>query len=103
MSQRVHGRQLASRKGLARDKRPSTIGGVLRNLRVRNHWTLKEMSRQIAIPVSTLSKVENGHLTLTYDKLVELHLVIICRRFPNGNTVAARETEYLQKRSLRKC
>ena len=72
MSQRVHGRLLASRQGLARDKRPSTIGGVLRNLRVRNHWTLKEMSRQIAIPVSTLSKVENGHLTLTYDKLVEL-------------------------------
>jgi transcriptional regulator with XRE-family HTH domain len=50
----------------------STLGRLLRSLRVRNGWTLKEMSRRTSIPVSTLSKVERDTLTLTYDKLVQL-------------------------------
>ncbi len=46
-----------------------TLGGLLRGLRTRNGWTLKEMSNRSGIPVSTLSKVEHDRLTLTYDKL----------------------------------
>src|SRR3954467_8968345 len=46
-----------------------TLGGVMRALRARNGWTLKEMSDRSGIPVSTLSKVEHDRLTLTYDKL----------------------------------
>ncbi len=46
-----------------------TIGGLLRGLRARNGWTLKEMSARSGIPLSTLSKVEHDRLTLTYDKL----------------------------------
>jgi transcriptional regulator with XRE-family HTH domain len=46
-----------------------TIGGLLRSLRARNHWTLKQMSARSGIPLSTLSKVEHDRLTLTYDKL----------------------------------
>ena len=46
-----------------------TLGGLLRGLRTRNGWTLKEMSDRSGIPVSTLSKVEHDRLTLTYDKL----------------------------------
>jgi transcriptional regulator with XRE-family HTH domain len=53
-------------------KRESTLGAVIRNLRSRNDWTLREMSEQTGIPVSTLSKVEHNRLTLTYDKLQEL-------------------------------
>ncbi len=49
-----------------------TLGGVLKALRARNGWTLKEMSDRTAIPVSTLSKVEHDRLTLTYDKLQQL-------------------------------
>jgi transcriptional regulator with XRE-family HTH domain len=49
-----------------------TLGGLLRGLRARNGWTLKEMSERIDIPVSTLSKVEHDRLTLTYDKLLQL-------------------------------
>jgi transcriptional regulator with XRE-family HTH domain len=45
---------------------------LLRSLRSRNGWTLKEMSQRTNIPVSTLSKVEHDRLTLTYDKLVQL-------------------------------
>lgn len=49
-----------------------TLGTVLRGIRSRNGWTLKEMSEQSGIPVSTLSKVEHDRLTLTYDKLQQL-------------------------------
>ncbi|MBA3833657.1 MAG: helix-turn-helix transcriptional regulator [Chthoniobacterales bacterium] len=46
-----------------------TIGSLLRALRARNRWTLKQMSTRSGIPLSTLSKVEHDRLTLTYDKL----------------------------------
>ncbi|WP_343518297.1 XRE family transcriptional regulator [Sphingomonas sp.] len=49
-----------------------TLGALLKNLRARNGWTLKEMSERSGIPVSTLSKVEHDRLTLTYDKLLQL-------------------------------
>lgn len=49
-----------------------TLGALLRGLRSRNGWTLKEMSERSGIPVSTLSKVEHDRLTLTYDKLLQL-------------------------------
>ena len=49
-----------------------TLGKVVRNLRARFGWTLKEMSLRTGIPVSTLSKVEHDRLTLTYDKLQQL-------------------------------
>lgn len=35
--------------------RHSTLGSLLRSLRSRNGWTLKEMSERTDIPVSTLS------------------------------------------------
>ena len=50
----------------------ATLGTLLRKLRARNDWTLKEMSERTGIPVSTLSKVEHDRLTLTYDKLQQL-------------------------------
>lgn len=45
---------------------------MMREIRSRNSWTLKEMSRKSGIPVSTLSKVEHNRLTLSYDKLQQL-------------------------------
>lgn len=53
-------------------QKPPTLGSLLRNLRTRNGWTLKEMSARSQIPLSTLSKVEHDRLTLTYDKLQAL-------------------------------
>ena len=49
-----------------------TLGDVIRSLRARRGWTLREMSERTDIPVSTLSKVEHDRLTLSYDKLVQL-------------------------------
>lgn len=50
----------------------ATLGTLLRGLRNRNGWTLKEMSARSGIPLSTLSKVEHDRLTLTYDKLQQV-------------------------------
>ena len=55
----------------ASSKRP-TLADVIRGIRARNGWTLKQMSDECGIPVSTLSKVEHGRLTLTYDKLQQV-------------------------------
>ncbi|NUO77153.1 MAG: helix-turn-helix transcriptional regulator [Lysobacter sp.] len=49
-----------------------TIGGLLRSLRARNKWTLKQMSERSGIPLSTLSKIEHDRLSLTYDRLQQL-------------------------------
>lgn len=49
-----------------------TLGSLLRNLRMRRDWTLKEMSERTGIPLSTLAKVEHDRLTLTYDKLQQV-------------------------------
>ncbi|QNM81899.1 helix-turn-helix transcriptional regulator [Sphingomonas sabuli] len=49
-----------------------TLGQILKELRRHRNWTLRDMSEHSGIPLSTLSKVENDRLTLTYDKLVQL-------------------------------
>lgn len=49
-----------------------TLADVIRGIRTKNGWTLKQMSDKCGIPVSTLSKVEHGRLTLTYDKLQQV-------------------------------
>jgi len=46
-----------------------TLGVLLRSLRHREGWTLKEMSAKSGIPFSTLSKIEHDRLTLSFDKL----------------------------------
>ena len=50
----------------------TTLGSIIRDIRKRNGWTLKEMSQHSGIPLSTISKVEHDRLTLTYDKLQQL-------------------------------
>ena len=49
-----------------------TLGSLMRSIRNRKGWTLKQMSGASGIPVSTLSKVEHDRLTLSYDKLFQL-------------------------------
>jgi transcriptional regulator with XRE-family HTH domain len=49
-----------------------TLGSIIRGVRMRKNWTLKEMSERTGIPLSTLAKVEHDRLTLTYDKLLQL-------------------------------
>jgi transcriptional regulator with XRE-family HTH domain len=48
------------------------LGQRLRELRTRNHWRISDVSRMTGLATSTISKVENGHMSLTYDKLQQL-------------------------------
>ena len=69
-----------------------TLGALLRGLRNRNGWTLKEMSAHSGIPLSTLSKVEHDRLTLTYDKLQQVSQRLNIRMselFAEGNASTA--------------
>lgn len=47
-------------------------GSALKALRNQRGWTLAEVSRRTGLPVSTLSKIENERISLTYDKLALL-------------------------------
>src|SRR5579872_3082149 len=47
-------------------------GGVLKALRRKHGWTLAEVSRRTGLPLSTLSKIENDKMSLTFDKLSRL-------------------------------
>lgn len=49
-----------------------TLGSLIRLLRQKNNWTLREMSECVGIPLSTLAKVEADKLSLSYDKLQQL-------------------------------
>ncbi|HEV7123243.1 MAG TPA: XRE family transcriptional regulator [Rhodanobacter sp.] len=47
-------------------------GSALRSLRKKKHLTLAEVSTRTGLPVSTLSKIETGKMSLSYDKLARL-------------------------------
>nr|WP_281404926.1 MULTISPECIES: XRE family transcriptional regulator [unclassified Mesorhizobium] len=48
------------------------LGDCLRSLRKRHGWTLQEVSTLTGVAVSTLSKVENDQMSLSYDKLLQI-------------------------------
>lgn len=47
-------------------------GETLRATRRRNDWTLADVAARAGIPLSTISKIENGQVSPTYDQLVRL-------------------------------
>jgi transcriptional regulator with XRE-family HTH domain len=47
-----------------------TPGVALKSLRISRGWTLADVANKSGIPVSTLSKVENGKTELTMDRLL---------------------------------
>lgn len=49
-----------------------TLGSALRAIRKERGWNLAEAAKRTGLAVSTLSKIENGQRSLTYDKLIEL-------------------------------
>lgn len=50
----------------------NTLGKLVRAERRRRNWTLRQMSERVGIPLSTLAKVEQDRLSLTYDKLQQM-------------------------------
>lgn len=51
---------------------PTNLGLHIRELRADRRWSLNELSLRSGIAASTLSKVENSTLSLTYDRLLQL-------------------------------
>src|ERR1700692_2328151 len=47
-------------------------GSMLKKIRIQKGGALKEGSRRTGYPVSTLSKIENDRVSLTYDKLTRI-------------------------------
>lgn len=47
-------------------------GVAVRKLRVAKGWTLQELSDKSGVPLSTLSKLELGQSSLTYDKILRI-------------------------------
>ncbi len=47
-------------------------GVALKALRAERRWTLSDVSEKTGLPISSLSKMENGKIALTFDKLVRL-------------------------------
>jgi transcriptional regulator with XRE-family HTH domain len=50
----------------------SNLGQCLRAIRQRNNWSLATVSAKTGLATSTLSRIENNQLSLTYEKLLQL-------------------------------
>ncbi len=50
-------------------RKNTTLGSLIGALRRQKKWTLRQMSEKVGVPLSTLAKVEQDKLSLTYDKL----------------------------------
>lgn len=51
---------------------PSGPAAAIRAIRIEQGLTLRALSARTGLPYSTLSKLENGRMSLTYDKLLKL-------------------------------
>jgi transcriptional regulator with XRE-family HTH domain len=62
-------------KPVANDNGPVdrvSLGGRLRQIRKENGWTLAEVAKKSGLATSTVSKVERGLMSLTYDRFMQL-------------------------------
>jgi transcriptional regulator with XRE-family HTH domain len=57
---------------LSPDKSLARPGAALKALRRQHGWTLAEVSQRTGLPTSTLSKIENDKVSLSFDKLARL-------------------------------
>lgn len=51
---------------------PLNLGMRVRDLRKARNWTLEQAAQQVGLARSTLSKIENGQMSPTYDALKKL-------------------------------
>lgn len=48
------------------------LGARVRDIRKARNWTLKEVSLRTGLAISTISKMERGEISLTYDRFMRL-------------------------------
>lgn len=64
--------RIAHENGSASVAQPLDLGARVRELRKARDWTLEQAARQAGLARSTLSKIENGQMSPTYDALKKL-------------------------------
>jgi transcriptional regulator with XRE-family HTH domain len=77
-------------------------GAALKALRRKHGWTLAEVGRRTGLPTSTLSKIENDKMSLTFDKLARLSasLRVDISALFNGEASADGESSSSGRRSI---
>jgi len=64
--------RIARESGADGDAVPLDLGARVRDLRKAHNWTLEQAAQRAGLARSTLSKIENGHMSPTYDALKKL-------------------------------
>lgn len=64
--------RLARESGDPAETVPLDLGARVREIRKERGWTLEQAARQAGLARSTLSKIENGQMSPTYDALKKL-------------------------------
>ncbi|MGH1465394.1 MAG: helix-turn-helix domain-containing protein [Cognatishimia sp.] len=64
--------QVARNNGTVDEAEPLDLGVRVRELRKARNWTLEQAANQAGLARSTLSKIENGQMSPTYDALKKL-------------------------------
>ena len=64
--------RIARESGHMEDGEPLDLGARVRALRKARDWTLEQAAKQAGLARSTLSKIENGQMSPTYDALKKL-------------------------------
>ncbi len=64
--------RIARESGETLSAEPLDLGARVRQLRKDRNWTLEQAARQAGLARSTLSKIENGQMSPTYDALKKL-------------------------------
>ena len=64
--------RIARENGVHELAQPLDLGQRVRELRKARHWTLEQAAQQAGLARSTLSKIENGQMSPTYEALKKL-------------------------------
>ena len=64
--------KIARKNGAEEFAEPLDLGSRVRDLRKARNWTLEQAAQQAGLARSTLSKIENGQMSPTYDALKKL-------------------------------
>ena len=64
--------RIARENGAEAEAEPLDLGARVRELRKARDWTLEQAAQQAGLARSTLSKIENGQMSPTYDALKKL-------------------------------
>lgn len=88
---------------IAPSKRPveANPGTILKSLRKKNGWGLAEVSDKTGLPISTLSRLENGKMAMTFEKLKRISAgLAIDMSVLIGSSLASQRVEGGFRRSI---